>query len=512
MYKILIADDDAIIRRGLIKTIEWEKYGIAVEAVASDGYEALEMLEQCHPQLLLTDIRMPVMDGIQLMKIVRQKYPEIQIILLTAYEDFEYSREAIKNRACDYLLKPINKQELLNTVLCAKKQQEEKIRRIHQRNRSIPLFKNKFIEEVLLGYYPPNKIKEVVNDLELNIENENVIALELSVLNWRSSDEGIDYEIMKYAVYNCIQEIAENTKDCSTEVFLDRKANIYVTLSGNKELVEKAQWLSRKLKKQIKEILNLETEIGISREHSSVEELRDAILEAKGNVENQILPGRKRKLQKANKELIHEVILGNMVQANRILQQCMADAAEEKYSMGEFRMWAIGLIAGILQEMGEWNELEEYNDYYEYCNKICRQSDVEHVTEIIRQLVNNICKNLLEEQSDSKTILAQKAEKIIRNEYNNCNLTLNTVAENLHVSPVYLSVLFKQSIGKNFSDYLFEIRMEQARMLVENTNLKIYEIGEKVGYNNANYFCGLFKKKYGMTISEYKKEKAKHDN
>ena len=107
MYRILIADDDAIIRRGLKKTIDWESYGMEIVGIACDGQEALAMLKELAPHLLLTDIKMPQMSGIELMKEARRLYPDIQVILLTAYEDFEYAKEAIKHKACDYLLKPL---------------------------------------------------------------------------------------------------------------------------------------------------------------------------------------------------------------------------------------------------------------------------------------------------------------------------------------------------------------------------------------------------------------------
>ena len=124
---------------------------------------------------------------------------------------------------------------------------------------------------------------------------------------------------------------------------------------------------------------------------------------------------------------------------------------------------------------------------------------------IAADLIRDICTGVNETQADSKTVLAHKAETYIRNHYSNSALSLNDVAGELHVSPVYLSILFKKTKQVTFSDFLSEVRMEAARELVEHTNLKAYEIGERVGYVNANYFSCLFKRRDHVAVSEYRK-------
>ena len=169
-------------------------------------------------------------------------------------------------------------------------------------------------------------------------------------------------------------------------------------------------------------------------------------------------------------------------------------------------MWCIGLTAHLLQETGNWSRLEGSLDYYEYCDRICASSDLSQIFGIVADLIRDICTGVNETQADSKTVLAHKAETYIRNNYPDSELSLNDVAEELHVSPVYLSILFKKTKQVTFSDFLSEIRMEAARELVEHTGLKTYEIGERVGYVNANYFSCLFKRRYHVSVSEYRKQ------
>lgn len=524
MYRVLIADDDAIIRRGLRKTIEWESHGMEIVGVACDGQEALAMLKELGPHLLLTDIKMPQMSGIELMKEARRLYPDIQVILLTAYEDFEYAKEAIKHRACDYLLKPLAREELLESVLNAKKLYESRMRDTHRRNKSIPLLNRQFVNDLMAGYYSKARIEETIQELGLKICKENLIALDLLIVEYYDKSRELWGELLKYAVYNCVQELGQSMDICEVEVFQGNADHVYVILSSRDmgcDLGGHAAAFAGKIRKTIREVLDVETALGIGSRYSGMERMKDSIQEAYTALKYRHLSeqdgysvfheavswesGKKAELLEGNKPLIQKVLLGNCEQALEHLDQCRAKVLREGITLGNLRMWCIGLTAHLLQETGNWSRLEGSNDYYEYCDRICASSDLPQIFGIVAALIRDICAGVNETQADSKTVLAHKAETYIRNNYSDSELSLNDVAEKLHVSPVYLSILFKKIKQVTFSDFLSEIRMEAARELVEHTGLKTYEIGERVGYVNANYFSCLFKRRYHVSVSEHRK-------
>ena len=525
MYRILIADDDAIIRRGLKKTIDWESYGMEIVGIACDGQEALAMLKELAPHLLLTDIKMPQMSGIELMKEARRLYPDIQVILLTAYEDFEYAKEAIKHKACDYLLKPLAKEELLESVLNTKKQFESRMRDTHRKNKSIPLLSRQFINDLMAGYYGKARIEEAVQELGLKIHKENLIALDLLIVDYYDKTRDLWGELLKYAVYNCVQELGQSVDICAVEVFQGNADHVYIILSsqdGGCNLEEQGAGFAGRIRGTILEVLGVETALGFGNRYSGVEGMGGSIQAALTALKYRHLSerdgysvfheavswesGKKAELGEGNKLLIQKVLMGNREQALGLLEQCRAKVLKEGITFGNLRMWCIGLTAHLLQETGNWSRLEGSLDYYEYCDRICASSDLSQIFGIVADLIRDICTGVNETQADSKTVLAHKAETYIRNNYPDSELSLNDVAEELHVSPVYLSILFKKTKQVTFSDFLSEIRMEAARELVEHTGLKAYEIGERVGYVNANYFSCLFKRRYHVSVSEYRKQ------
>lgn len=526
MYRVLIADDDAIIRRGLKKTIDWESYGMEITGAACDGQEALAMLKEQRPQLLLTDIKMPLMDGIELMKAARSVSPDIQVILLTAYEDFKFAQEAIKNKACDYLLKPLSKSELLEAVINAKKQYESRMSETRRRIKSIPLLNRQFLEDVMSGLYGTSQIETATRELGLRIESGNLIAMDLLIVNYYDMKRDLWGELLKYAVCNCVQELGQEVKDVCVEVFQGNGDHIYMILSSRQEscgLEDTAAQFAKKVRDTVSDILDVEAALGIGKRYSGLGHIKDSVQEAFTALKYRHLSSRDGysiyqetisgdgqttpDLGDGNKKLIQRVLMGNREESLDLLEESRKKVLESRIPLGNLRMWCIGLTARLLQETGNWSQMESNCDYYEYCDRICFSSDITQIFDIVAGLIRHICAGVNEKQADSKTVLAGKAETYIRNNYSLSSLSLNDVADELHVSPVYLSILFKEKKQITFSDFLSDIRMEAARELAEHTSLKAYEIGERVGYVNANYFSCLFKRRFQMSVTEYRKNR-----
>lgn len=361
--------------------------------------------------------------------------------------------------------------------------------------------------------------------MDLKICRENLIALDLLIVDYYDRSRSLSGELLKYAVFNCVQELGQSLQECETEVFQGNADHVYIVLSSRDrkaDLEKQATLFAGMIRKTIHEVLDVETALGVGNQYAGLERMKESVQEAFAALKYRHLStqegysvfhqtvseqaDRQGHLGEENKLLIQKVLVGNESEALQILEHCKEKALQERISLGNLRMWCIGLIAHLLQETGNWNNLEGSFDYYEYCDRICACSDLPHMFEMVAELVRESCGGINETQTDSKNLLVQKAEKYIVNNYADSELTLNSVAEELHVSAVYLSLLFKKTKQITFSDFLSETRMEAARKLAEHTGLKAYEIGERVGYQNPNYFSCLFKKKFHTSISEYRSQ------
>lgn len=521
---MIIADDDAIIRRGLAKNIDWTKYGIEVVGIASDGEEALEMINENLPDLLLTDIRMPFMDGIQLMNEVRKKHFDIQFILLTAYEEFEYAKHAIKNGACDYLLKPISNDKLIEAVLNAKESFEKRQLAKKQMSRSMPLIKMQFFHDVLSGNYSKEILLQTAKALDLKLSDEKkLVILNILVDRYFENERSLSGELLRFSVENVIKEVTGDVFDA--EIFSASNGYIYVVLldENEAELEEKAQFFAKTIIDTLYNVLEITAIIGISNVYSDLMNLSDAYKESCFALEYRNL-GDKSKItlfkdvkiplkfeinqyKDFSKEIVQKVITGNSEEAINLLEEFKTTLLNNgNVSIGNLHLWCIGLVAQIYQAIGTWSNVEVNYDYYEYSNMIYRMSDILQIFSAISNLICDISNSLTQTQNDSKQILVKKAQCYLEANFYKSELSLQSVAKEVHVTPVYLSNIFKQVLKTNFSDYLYELRIKTAKDLVENTDLKAYEIGKRVGYVNANYFYYLFKRKYKLSIGDYRKK------
>jgi two-component system, response regulator YesN len=177
MHKVAIVDDDRIIRRGLVNTIPWERYGYQLVGEASDGEQGLKLIDDFQPQIVISDIKMPFMDGLEMARIAKEKYPEIKLILLTGYDDFTYAQEAIKIRAFDYLLKPVDKEVLLEKVLKASAEWDNEHKTKQKIHEGMPFFKMKFFKRLLENQWTENEMLGEAAALGMQFTGQTFVVL-----------------------------------------------------------------------------------------------------------------------------------------------------------------------------------------------------------------------------------------------------------------------------------------------------------------------------------------------
>lgn len=415
MYKLMIVDDDEIVRAGLVKNIPWENHQIHVSAVAKNGKEAIEQLKEDMPDVIMSDIEMPFMDGLHFAEYINKFYPEIKVILLTAYKEFNYAVKAVACNVFRYVLKYEEDQVILQAVQEAiiAIQKEMKMHKFISENKTF-LVRN-FFKEISYGSLSTQGIKKHLEKYQLTIESTYYCSVCFSIKDQQVTDRPSYYIERK----RCLNELEIRLK----EKLLKEGFEVYAF--EDKE--------------------NLNFILGIKK--YTQEERLKALLE----------------------------------QGLMILQEEMG---EEFYG-----------------SMGNWYEgLEQVATSYLEAMKALELKETLRNDAYIIHFGTDI------EGQGSAVEIVELVSHYIRTNYHDENLSLNHIADTVHLSPNYISTLYKKYKRINIIDDIISVRLQRAEKLLIETNYKSYEIAYKIGYTNAQYFSVLFKKIKGMTPTEYRQK------
>lgn len=530
MYKLLIVDDDGIIRRGLSQNIMWKDIGFELLGTANDGEIALKMIEKEQPQIIISDIKMPFMDGLQLTRLVKAKYPQIKVILLTGYEEFEYAKEALKLKVFDYVLKPVDNELLIETVKRAVCDFEKEEKSKKQITESLPLLKQKFLVNLINGDYLESELLSEIDYLKLPLVNGNCIVLLLKLDDYKNSNynlEVMEKELLKFSIQNICEEIAENTGNSVFIDLLEDEAALIFTdkTLNNIALLNKVSTIAESLREKVFKYLKTTITIGIGNVYSDIKEINKSYKDAYKAIEFRYILGKNKVLfiqdvsgyEKKSSfhfdiektEIIEKIKLGLKNESIKILSDIEEKIVTEKLvSLTSIRLLGVEIAILLYNEVDGFKEYCEQTysekNYYNFSNRLQGLETVQEIFSELRGLISDICIYILEKRGTQQQNIVQSAMKFIAENYAREGLSLQDVANIVHVSPIYLSIIFKQEKGINFSDYLLEIRMKKAMELIRSKDIKIYEVSDKVGYSNAQYFSVCFKKYTGFSPSEFK--------
>ncbi|WP_073588848.1 response regulator transcription factor [Anaerocolumna xylanovorans] len=517
--KIFIVDDDQIIRLGLRKTIEKSELNCTIVGEASDGELALEEIKKNEDiDLVITDIRMPVMDGLELIREIRKFNSVVRIIVLSGFDDFKYVRNAFMDGAVDYILKPINKSDFLALLqkLKADIAKDMKDKGIVEEYHNV--YQEKIINKLLHGKFKTEEeMAEAAARISLPLTG-NFGIMVLRTDNWyKENAEKLPAEgIMEQAFIKITNlfRLDQNNKyyayiaHDSIAVFIESKAN-----AVEKELYYK--YHSFFLNTPPEEGMSFT--LGTSRRFSMLAEAGKAFAEAVTAAEARFYLG------KGNLIFYDELSLPckDIAITSEELMKGLADALDlcdyikvkdetEKIFhelMGadpvEFRLRIKMVLELLLFQVKDFKEAMSLNETeYEYAIQYVNTS--EELKNKLLFLFRGAIQSMKQERERRSKKRIEMAKKYIDKHYME-SITLNDVAEHVELNPSYFSSLFKKETGFNFTDYLLDTRIEMAKNLLLNPTVKVYEIGCKVGYEDAVSFGRAFKKKIGMSPKEYRK-------
>lgn len=533
MFKVLIVDDEIYVVALIQKLIDWEKFNMEVAAVANDGITALELVKDISPDLVIVDVRMPGYDGISFMDKVREFNNDVKFIVISGHKQFDYAKGAMRNNVEDYLLKPINKDELESVIskvydqLIEVNERKSKVRKIEKELDD----KNAYIRGMLVKSIIDGRkeklsscLEEINNVYSARFQNGSfqMISYILNITR-DSQNEARTYifEENKVKLHNTL------IKNCKDVLLYEYKNICYFLLNFDEEnvdIIEKdLSCLMNQFKKQTNKFGNLSEHICCGGVYDQLDDLIVNIDEiwkcmyARTTIHSG-------KIIFAS-EVVENTNMGNVVwkaYEEKFLKSLIS--SDEKHILFSIKEMYSKAFYGLEEDM-----LLYYKLYI-------------HIVDCIYKHFNNIGINMMEEEefkkdlmdqyllagssSDYINILHERIKSLIQdNHLSNWNesaptvrlikryieehyqedISLGTAAAIVNISPVYLSRLFKKNEGINFLDYLNQYRILVAKDLLKNPKCNVIEVAEKSGFNNTKYFSKIFKKNVGITPSEYKK-------
>ena len=531
MYKAILCDDDEIIAQGLSALIPWNTLDICLCGTYNDGLAAKKALDREAIDIVISDIRMPFLDGLEITRLAKEQRPETKIILISGYDDFRYAREALKLGASDYLLKPINEEELIallkRTVeqLQVQKQQEsilsygETSKRVdmhrclaYEGNSS---FVNRF-GEAALGELEGRQCVAVVSLID---EYEN-FAQRYN----RDEIQDIDQDFRR-CVENPEFPLTVIEKFGGNIVSILQASSAAGVLHARQQYCDRLHVAFRTLYPALSVTIAASAAHPCAELQTAFTEMSQAIKErfvrpAGSDIfyESIDLNVNAQKNSLDNVAIVNAIIsairLGDRVECEReiaLLQQKLSLIGAESIML--MRLLVGNIFLSVIKDLQQYgiNLREMGIDYVqEYQNTSSQQTldaAMKEMLGCIMRIIDAVERN--RQKSNTKAI-AQACE-YIEAHYTDHMLVIDEVAEHVHFSPSYFSVIFKRETGQSFTDYLIKLRIRKSQDLMLYSDLKIHQIATAVGYDTAAYYSTAFKKETGMSPIEYKKQHLQAD-
>lgn len=538
MYKVLIIDDESIIRKGIKNIINWKQLDCEVCADASDGIEGIELIKRFLPEIIITDIRMPGLDGLSMIKQVKGIVPYSKIIILTGYRDFDYVQEAIKCGAFDFLLKPSKIEELTAVLTRAVNDiNDQKIRHMEIDRfkllfeQSIPILREKLLYDIIYGLNTnENEILEKMRLFNINIQNFVLVVME-NDYDEKSNSSQYDKHLYQFGIVNSFEEIFAEKYEVLSIMLNSSRVGFIIQKPDRKELdiVEVSEKCGY-LQEVINNGFGFTVTIAVSSGGVSPMELPEKLKECLGSLEYKSYMGNNSIIQysdlnsffryedysildKYQKQLLESIKSGNeglvRVTTQNIARYVTTNKININY-MKNFYYTTLSSINNIrisVSAIEVDKKHEEGKDIASLLKLIEKSESADELNSLLEDVAVRIAEKVNNFNNKSIKLILRKAIDYIQEHYNE-QVTLNEVAENIYVSTFYISRMFKKELGKSFVDYLNDVRIEKSKELLKDVKYKTYEVAEIVGISDPHYFSKLFKKYSGMTPSEYRETLA----
>ncbi|MGQ7885434.1 response regulator transcription factor [Paenibacillus sp. WC2504] len=536
MITMVIADDEELIRDGLNSIIDWSEFGIEVVGLAEEGRQAYELCMRLKPDIVCTDIRMPIMDGLELSQKLRDAGSTAKIVIISGIQDFHYAKTALSMHAEAYVLKPVKLHELTEVFgqvaskINRERDSETMNTKVHkQLQDSIPALREKLLIQLLSRYYTnENDIHDKIAYYQIPLQQGEFSAIGLLKID--DFEHAIQHyseenkQLLFFAIHNVVEEILTNTR--SGFAFTNTMDNELIVIFNEKSLIDqKYMDLAEEIIRCIRQYVKVSASIGIGSSVSSVLQLSYSYQEAKEALQHTFFTGkesvvtihdiahnkveteRHMHLYELEKQLIQQVKLGDADGVARLLNKLFDDIilpnsaqVEQVYYRGAELIFQ---LARPLHEADESYEAILGKSTIELVQMIQNTKDIGSLRDLMTNIIKDIALYMQNKHNSKSQRVIVRIKQYIDKHYMN-NVTIQLLAEEAFLSPTYMCQIFKQETGETIIEFLTKVRIEKAKELLKSPDLKIFVIAEMVGFENATYFTTVFKKITGVLPGKYR--------
>lgn len=540
LYRIILVDDEEEVRKSIIRKIDWEEAGFQVAGDAENGEDALEKIEALEPDVVLTDIRMPYMDGLTLAERIRQKYPSMKIVIFSGFDDFEYAKQAIKLNVTEYILKPVNVEELTAILKRIKVNLDQEIEQKRNVNllrenyiRSLPILRENFLNELVSHPMEPEIVESRMREYDLNLLGaKKWIAAAIDIEEPEKERMGqLAIHREKDLIPISVMQILEEKLGAYCRFALFNAAGIQesglaviVAIDGENSQTGLIDILGD-ICKETRKILAVPVTIGIGNNSARLCRISDSYKEAVNSLGykaivgsgstiyiNDMEPVSRGKLEfdgKAEAELGAAIKFGPKEKIEAAVTQIVDRMNDAKVHFRQQQAYMLAVANSMIQLLQLYDldmeavfngELKE-NGSLEMLPGLQKKEDFSiwllNTALYIHQAMNR-------ERDNTMKQVIREARQYILDHYQEPELSVEQICRHLHMSPAYFSTMFRKETGKTYIAYLTEVRLDKAVELLNKTDHKTYVIAAKVGYQEQNYFSYVFKKRFGVSPTKFR--------
>ncbi len=528
MYNVLLVDDEELDLKGMHQFIPWSDLGMEVKATVNNALSACDIINSESIDILVSDINMPYMSGLELAKIAQERSPNIRIIFVSGYQEFSYVQQALSLKAYSYVLKPMDDNELITSLLKIKQDldEESKQKEVEEAYQSlIPIAKNEMLIRLLEG--DMNGDYEALSQFADNSSLQKlnwplrVAVLDMDSLAWtrkgnRESEKPFSYQEMRRVF---LQQAYEALKQCGH--------TFYCRINGQRVAVlledESMDQSVKQLYEKIQEPVSTSVTIGLGEPVMQLEMLPKSYQQAAQSIESKMFLGRgavikfeevssepemldARMMETGIAALLAAMTEYRLVEIYDELEKLFAliSNLRSRFTVHHLTNHLIWKLEQHLSSLGE--------DLFELINMDFKQMDILQRFETVQEIriwlmhrIYEISEQLNAKNNNQNSKFIRNVRLVIKQKMHE-NITLKDIAQVFSFSPSYLGFLIKEKSGCTFNELLVNMRMEKACELLKEPGLKIYEIADQVGYRYLPYFSRQFKEKFGVTPLEYRKK------
>jgi two-component system response regulator YesN len=518
-YKVFLVEDEIVAREGIRDSVDWAEAGFEFCGEAPDGEMALPLVEERRPDVLITDIKMPFMDGLELCRVVRGRMPWVKIIILSGHDEFEYAQEAVRLGVTEYLLKPVGVEDLRGVLrrvagqLEREREEREGLERLrHEVEDEVGLRQERFLLKLALGGMSSGEAIEEGRRLGLELVARwyQVVVVEVE-----GGVERFDYD-----QYERIEQIIGRVVGRRPDVFLSKKGVLkrLLLLKGEtaEEVEREACLLGELIKGEVEKTGGCSVRVGVGSPQERIGTIYQSFARALARLQQDGVSGHFRpegqldrsRLLDLDKSALEDFLrYGVMDEFGKFFEvyvEGLGEAAVQSYLIRNYIFVDIVLTtAKFVHELG--GDVDQVIPEIKYVESLLMNiKTLDQLRAETRRVFGGaLAFRDSQVQNPYKTIIDQ-ARKYIERHYGDPDLSLDEVAGQVNLSSSHFSVVFSRVMGESFSEALANIRIERAKELLRTTSLKSFEIAAQIGYNDPHYFSTVFKKHTSLSPKEFR--------